>query len=152
MPESKDISTRILRHMRQKDYRPQRVKRLAKTMGVEESELDSFRQAVKTLMKAGRVVRGASNCVMLPDVSDVIVGQFRGNVRGFGFVVPEAPGDHGDLFIPPPATLNAMTGDTVSARITQRGKMSRHAGQMHAAAIGRLRHRDGVGRDVPHHG
>src|SRR4029079_13155190 len=45
---------------------------------------------------------------------------FRGHARGFGFVVPESPVEHGDLFIPPGASLNAITGDIVAARITKK--------------------------------
>ncbi len=122
MPDPDKISGRILRHVRSKDYQPQRMRKLARSIGVEETEYAAFRAAVKALMKAGRVVRGSSNCVMLPEAAGVIVGTFRGNARGFGFVVPEPPTDHGDLFIPPDATLDAITGDTVAARITRRGK------------------------------
>ena len=91
-------------------------------MGVEHKEYGAFRAAVKELMKAGRVIRGGDNCVVLPDASSIIVGSFRGNARGFGFVVPELPTDHGDLYIPAGATLDAITGDTVAARITRRGE------------------------------
>jgi len=108
--------------MSQKDYRPLRPRRLARSIGVEEEEYGEFRAAVKALMKAGRVVLGGSNCLMLPSAVGVIVGTFRGNARGFGFVVPDSPTDHGDLFIPPDATSGAITGDTVEAQITRRGK------------------------------
>ena len=50
----------------------------------------------------------------------VITDKFSGQSKGFGFVVPDSPTDHGDLFIPPPATGGAITGDTVAARITRR--------------------------------
>lgn len=102
-------------------------------MGVEQSEYAAFREAVRTLMKEGRVVRGGGDRVMLPDAVDVIVGSFRGHQRGFGFVVPSSPTDHGDLFIPPGKSLDAITGDTVAARITRRGKrgdMSRVEGEI----------------------
>jgi ribonuclease R len=122
MTQFDDISARILRHLSGKDYRPQHVQGLASEMGVEESRYDDFRSAVKELMRAGRVIRGGGNCVMLPSGSDQIIGSFRGHARGFGFVVPDAPSDHEDLFIPPGATRTALTGDTVLARITRRGK------------------------------
>ena len=92
-------------------------------MGIQEVEYPAFREAVKTLMKAGRVVLGGGNSILpSPQASGRIEGIFRGNPRGFGFVVPESPTEHGDLFIPPPATLGALTGDRVLARITRRGK------------------------------
>ncbi len=117
-----DLTGRILQHVSRKDYRPQRVRRLAQSIGIDEGEYGEFRTAVKSLMKAGRVMLGGSNCVMLPSAVGVIIGAFRGNQRGFGFVVPANPTDHGDLFIPPGSTGGAITGDTVEARITRRGK------------------------------
>lgn len=121
-PDSDNISARIVRHLGRKDYRPQRVRKLARSMGVAENEYGAFRAAVKALMQAGRVVLGGGNCLMLSDAANVIVGTFRGNQRGFGFVTPDSPGDHADLYIPREATRGAITGDTVVARVTRRGK------------------------------
>lgn len=122
-PEPNNLSTRILRHLGQKDYRPQKARKVARALGVEEEEYGSFRSAVKELMHAGRVVLGGGNNLMLPAAgTGTIVGSFRGHVRGFGFVVPDSPVEHADLFIPPNATRGAITGDTVAARITRRSK------------------------------
>jgi len=112
-----DISARILREISRKDYRPQGAGGLARSMGLPEEEHAEFRAAVKDLMRAGRVVYGGDNCIMLPEAKESVVGIFRGHARGFGFVVPDSPSDHGDLFIPPGATLEAITGDTVVARV-----------------------------------
>ncbi len=106
--------------MGDKTYRPVQLRRLAQTIGVHEHEFNEFRIAVKTLMKAGRIVLGANEAVMLPEGAKTIVGRFRGHARGFGFVIPESPAEHGDLFIPPGATGTAITGDIVAARITRR--------------------------------
>jgi ribonuclease R len=122
-PEDNSLPARILKHLGRKDYHPQRPRRLARVMGIEEEEYGSFRTAVKELMHAGRVVLSGGNNLMLPAAgAGAIVGNFRGHVRGFGFVVPDSPAAHGDLFIPPGATMGAITGDTVAARITRRGK------------------------------
>lgn len=120
--KTSDISRRILQYVSGKQYRPERMKRLARSMGVESGEMPAFRAAVKELMKAGRVVLGGRNQIMPPPGPGLIIGRYRGHDRGFGFVVPENPTEHGDLFIPPGASLNAITGDTVAARITRRGK------------------------------
>jgi len=73
------------------------------------------------------VVIGAGNLVSLPALSGRIVGTFRANPKGFGFVTPLEPHAHGDLFIPPNVTAGAMTGDIVAATVTKKGK---RAGQM----------------------
>ncbi|MHC4718780.1 MAG: ribonuclease R family protein, partial [Planctomycetota bacterium] len=41
---------------------------------------------------------------------------------GFGFVTPDTPNTHGDLYVPEGETADAMTGDTVIARVLKRGK------------------------------
>ena len=56
----------------------------------------------------------------LPDARDGVVGLFRKHQRGFGFVIPAAAGECGDVFIPPGAGRDAISGDTVAARITRR--------------------------------
>ncbi|MCL2329931.1 MAG: ribonuclease R [Phycisphaerae bacterium] len=119
---SADISNRIIEHLRNEQYRPQRMRKLASEMGVDWAEYSAFRMAVKALMRAGRVVLGGNNQLMIPTSSGLIIGRYRGHERGFGFLIPDSPTEHGDLFIPPGASLNAITGDTVAARITRRGK------------------------------
>ena len=120
--QPEDMSRRILEYVSSKQYRPEHMQRLARSLGIDQTEYSVFREAVKELMRAGRVVIGGNNQIMLPDRPGLIIGRYRGHDRGFGFLVPESPTEHGDLFIPPGASLNAITGDTVAARITRRGK------------------------------
>lgn len=120
--ESDDLSDRILRHVGSRAYRPEKVRKLANSMGIDWSQYSAFRSEVKALMRAGRVVLGGNNQVMLPQTPGPIIGRYRGHERGFGFVIPDSPVEHGDLFIPPGASLNAITGDRVAARITRKGK------------------------------
>jgi ribonuclease R len=100
---------------------------LAKALGVSSEDYPQFKLAFEELHRAGHVVIGAKNLVSLPPLSGRIIGTFRANPRGFGFVTPLEPNSHGDLFIPPSATAEAMTGDIVAAKVVQRGK---RAGQM----------------------
>ncbi|OHB58319.1 MAG: ribonuclease R [Planctomycetes bacterium GWF2_50_10] len=103
---------------------PLKLHPLAKALGVEDDQFETFAAAFKELYQAGRVVIGAKNLISLPPPSSKMVGKFRSNPKGFGFVIPLEPNAQGDLFIPPGATMEAMTGDTVEARVTQRGKRS----------------------------
>jgi ribonuclease R len=121
------LANRILRHLAQQDYQPQKTRRLARTMGIADEEYGDFREAVKALMKTGRIVMGSASALTLPDPTRRVVGRFRSNPRGFGFVIPDAPDSHGDLFVPPGRTKGAVTGDTVAARVLKRG---RRAGRM----------------------
>jgi len=76
---------------------------------------------------------GEGNLIMLPASSSLIIGTFRANPKGFGFVTPLEPTAHGDLFVPEDASGGAMTGDTVAARVVRKGKRAgqpRYTGQV----------------------
>ena len=76
-------------------------------------------------MKAGRLVIGYGEAVTLPASLGRIEGVYRANPRGFGFVIPDDPSVHGDLFIPPGAALDAITGDVVRAEAVRKKKEGR---------------------------
>ena len=116
------FAERILRFIQAKGYRPRQLHELAEAMGVGEAEQGDFHGACKALMKTGRVVLGTRNALMLPAPPGKIVGTFRGNDRGFGFVIPDTPNSHGDLYVPRGQTGDAITGDTVVAGVHRRGK------------------------------
>src|SRR5690606_20216717 len=93
-------------------------------------EYHAFRDSLRELMHEGRVVLGARGAVVLPTQKqshDRIIGHYRHNRRGFGFVVPTDPTGHEDLFIPEGRNAGAMTGDIVSAQITSRGQRNGRA-------------------------
>ena len=120
------LPSRILTHLKSKGYRPERPRKLADDLRLQgEGQYPSFREALKELMREGRAVLGAGGTVMVPtqQVSrDTILGTYRHNRRGFGFVVPTDPQSHEDLFIPEGENGGALTGDTVRAKITSRGQ------------------------------
>jgi len=119
---SHDLTEKILQFIQAKGYSPRQIEDLALAMNLGAEEQGSFHDACKALMKSGRIVLGAGNALLLAEPPGRIVGIFRGNPRGFGFVVPEFPNAHGDLYIPAGATGGAITGDTVSAKVLKRGK------------------------------
>ena len=106
----------ILKYLASRDYRPMKPRQLARRMGVAEEEYGSFREGVKQLADSGRLVLGAKNALTLPEVADRVVGFYRANPRGFGFVIPETPNAHGDLFIPPGAEGGATGARCSPAR------------------------------------
>jgi ribonuclease R len=121
------LKKRILKLLTHADYEPVKLAQLARVLGVTSEDYPQFKEAFEQLRQAGHVVIGAGNLVNLPSLSGQIVGTFRANPKGFGFITPLEPHSHGDLFIPPSATAGAMTGDIVTAIVTKKGK---RAGQM----------------------
>ncbi len=125
MPEV--YKKRIIKLLKHQDYSPLKLQHLAKTLGVGSEDYQQFKLAFDELRHAGHVVIGTKNLITLPPVSGRITGTFRANPRGFGFVIPNEPNSHGDLFIPPKKTAEAMTGDIVVAKVSKKGK---RAGQI----------------------
>ncbi len=123
---AEQLHTRILSHLQSDRYRnrPQNPSGLADQLNLrEEHEVHAFRDALRELMHANRVVLGAGGAILLPGQSttrDEFVGTYRQNKRGFGFVIPTDPASHEDLFIPEGENVNALTGDIVRASITNR--------------------------------
>jgi ribonuclease R len=113
---------RILKFLKRDEYQPLKLAQLANALGVGEESFPEFKTAFEEMRQAGHVVIGAGNVIMLPSIAGQVVGRFRRNPKGFGFVCPLAPNAHGDLFIPPDGTGDAMTGDVVLAKVNHRGR------------------------------
>ncbi|MCE5328394.1 MAG: ribonuclease R [Planctomycetaceae bacterium] len=112
----------ILKFLSRRDYHPLKPRQLAHQMGVADVEYDAFREAIKTLRDDGRLVLGSGSALTLPAITDRVVGIFRANRRGFGFVIPDTPNAHGDLYVPAEAVGTARSGDRVVATAQRRGK------------------------------
>jgi len=121
MPEI--FKTRIFKLLKHNDYTPLKLAQLARAIGVDQENYPKFEQAFNELRQAGQVVIGAGNLVTLPPISGRIIGTFRANPKGFGFVIPLEPNLNGDLFIPHDATADAMTGDIVAAKVVKKDKI-----------------------------
>lgn len=65
---------------------------------------------------------GTDRAVGLPPIAAEIIGSFRANPKGFGFILPETVSREGDLFVPPGQTMEALTGDRVRAQVYKSGK------------------------------
>ena len=113
----KRFSRRILNHMADTRYEPRTIQQLAHDLNIPDDEFDLFRQAAEQLLEAGDIIRGSENTISLPPPGKVMIGNFRRHERGFGFIVPDELTEHGDLFVPPHQTMEAMTGDRVKARV-----------------------------------
>jgi len=127
------FKNQIIKLLKHADYEPLKLAQLAKTLDVGPQDYPQFKEAFDQLRQAGHVVVGARNLISLPALAGQIVGTFRANPRGFGFVIPLEPNSHGDLFIPPDATASAMTGDVVIAKVKRKGKRGgemRYSGQI----------------------
>jgi ribonuclease R len=114
------FTKRLMSHIQHQAYEPSDVETLARDLGVAEDELDEFGKAVQQLAAAGQVVWGDDDQVTLPPIGRELIGVFKRNPKGFGFVIPKQANAHGDLFVPAHQTLDAMSGDVVRAAVIKK--------------------------------
>jgi len=120
------FKNRIINLLKHSDYTPLKTRQLAAALDVSKQNYSQFKTAVEQLRNSGRVIIASNNLVTLPYPSGRIIGKFRANQKGFGFVVPLETNSHGDLFIPPNNTADAMTGDIVAAEVVHASGKSRY--------------------------
>ena len=119
------FTSRIIEHIADKRYMPRKTGDLASELSIPESDLEEFQRSVQRLVDEGQVLLLNTDTVALPPPGKEMVGIFRLNQRGFGFIIPDSRVEHGDLFVPPGATGGAMTGDRVRAQVIhQKGRGS----------------------------
>jgi ribonuclease R len=115
---------RLIEHMKHDDYSPRRVVDVASDLGIEGAEVEEFAAAVAELTEQGLLHVDPQGFVMLPSLAKVaergdgfVIGSFRKNPRGFGFVEPEVAVREKSVFIPAEGTGDALSGDTVRIRL-----------------------------------
>jgi ribonuclease R len=127
------IKHRILSHVADRRYEPRQWRHLAHELGIPPEQHKDFQASVDELVEEGKVVLGAADTVVLPPPGAEVIGTFRKARGGFGFVVADSGAGHGDLFVPAPATLGALTGDKVRTAVTgrpRRGGAPRYEGRI----------------------
>ncbi len=118
--------SRLFAHLAHERYVPTNVAQLAADLEIEDPA--DFREAISTLATEGRLVVSDSGMVTLPsyaDLPNILEGEFRGTGKAFAFFRPDLAVREGDLFIPPGASGDAMTGDRVRVGVVddkQRGR------------------------------
>ena len=114
----------VLRHLSDRRYVPRQIRHLSRELGVAAEQYEQFRTSVQQLISEGQVVLGSTETIALPPPGPQMIGTFRLARGGFGFVTSETAG-HGDLFVPAPNTLDALTGDLVRAAVQPRPQRGR---------------------------
>ena len=120
--KSSSISDQILRLVKDRAYRPLELPALAERLEVSDKQYDDFQAQAEALHRQGKIIITEVQTVLPPEMRGQAIGIYRANQRGFGFVVPTSVTTHGDLYIPVGQQTNAITGDTVLARVLKKGQ------------------------------
>jgi ribonuclease R len=145
-----DLRQRIIEHVSAGRYKPEKPRQIARAIGAtDEDTYPVFRRTLRQMLDTGQLADGPKGTVVgaaaesrhqparkpaqvdsadapaapagdgkLP--RDVVIGPYRQNKRGFGFVMPTNPPKHEDLYIAEEDNAGAISGDIVKAKITGR--------------------------------
>ena len=128
MKESKDLQRLILDHVNSENYHPSKPRVIAKQLRLGQDAERLLKKAIKRLIKDGRLQWGPKHLVMKVSkkaARDEVIGVFRRNSAGFGFVTPEGSSvtDRSeDIYIPKTKTADAANLDKVRIRISRTHK------------------------------
>ncbi len=107
---------RLIAHLKHDSYTPSDIQTLIRDLRIDEADAEAFKEAVNDLAESGQLVLD-KNLVTLPPIGRELIGRFKRNAKGFGFIIPNDPNAHGDLFVPIGNTMDALTGDVVKAEV-----------------------------------
>lgn len=111
------IKSNIIDFMEEKLYKPMLKEELAVQFGIEGKEIKEFYKVLQDMEKEGIIIQTKNGRYGLVSRMNLIVGKLEGNVKGFGFLIPDDK-EIDDIFIPAEGTNGAMDGDRVVVKIT----------------------------------
>ena len=106
----------ILKFMSREDYVPMKAKEIAGIFMVPKNKYNNFKSILDKLEKEYKIQKNRKNKYSIIDENKYIKGTYRGNEKGYGFVIPENENME-DIFIPRGNNNNALNDDIVVAEI-----------------------------------
>ena len=106
----------ILKFMSREDYVPMKAKEIAGIFMVPKNQYNNFKSILDKLEKEYKIQKNRKNKYSIIDENKYIEGTYRGNEKGYGFVIPENE-EMEDIFIPRGNNNNALNEDIVVAEI-----------------------------------
>lgn len=114
-----DRREKVLAFICDEAYVPCTFADIAVLLSVPESDINILQNILDSLEEDGEIVRTRKKRYISAKSAGFVKGKFRGNQRGFGFVVSD---DGEDVFVPASSVGNAINGDTVLVSVTTRSK------------------------------
>src|SRR5206468_6908979 len=107
---------------------------IANKLGVSGSARVALRRTLRDLERAGEIARIRKNRYVLPAEADLVTGKLSLPPVGYGFLMPEKPGEP-DVFIAAENVGTAMHGDRVVARVSPEPPSTRIKGRREGRVI-----------------
>ncbi|NLS90928.1 MAG: ribonuclease R [Planctomycetaceae bacterium] len=135
-----ELTEAILQLVSRPQYRPAKPRVIAQRLGLPKAEVASAKKIIKKLIATGQLRYGANHLIQPAAAGETagepvragkqrgkrIVGPFRRNEAGFGFVRPRGvtrgeEGREADIYIPAKRTKDAANGDIVAVQLLPPG-------------------------------
>lgn len=104
-------------------------------------EKRKLKRFLREMVNDGNIVRTRKGLYGPVEEMNLVTGYFEAHRDGYGFVIPEKPGER-DIFVPAKATLGAMDNDRVVARLENRhrreGRIIRILERSHTRLVGTI--------------
>ncbi|RMG72830.1 MAG: ribonuclease R [Nitrospirae bacterium] len=141
--QDKDIVVKLLKRSR----RPLTFREIVTSLELSRAEARSLKKLLRRMLKEGSIIMTRRGRYGLPEEMRLVKGYFEAHRDGYGFVIPEEPGQR-DIFVPPHATLGAMEGDRVIVRVERErkreGRVLRILERAHKQVVGTLKVQRGL--------
>jgi ribonuclease R len=128
---------------------PLDLQALARTLKVKPAALDVLTRRLNAMQRDGQISADADGFYALADHSGFVAGKVSAHRDGFGFVVPDEPGE--DLFLSDKEMQKVLHGDRVLAKVIGTDRRGRQEGTIvevvaraNSHVIGRLLNENGV--------
>ncbi|PYK52052.1 MAG: ribonuclease R [Verrucomicrobia bacterium] len=128
------IREQVLALLARKDYRPLNKADIARELSLTGAQRNVVRNTLRELERAGVIARIRKNRYVLPAEADLVTGKLSIHQVGYGFLVPETPGEP-DVFIAAENIGTAMHGDRVVVRISRDAPYGRIKGRREGRVI-----------------
>src|SRR5437762_4228251 len=128
------IQQQVLALLARKNYRPLNKIDIARELGLIGTERVALRKSLRELERAGDIARIRKNRYVLPAEADLVTGKLLIHPAGYGFLIPETPGQP-DIFIAAENIGTAMHSDRVVARLSRDAPYDRIKGRREGRVI-----------------
>ncbi|MEJ2684781.1 MAG: ribonuclease R [Candidatus Sulfobium sp.] len=126
---------------REKTGKPLSFRELVRRLGLSKPEGRALKRVLREMLHEGEIVLTRKGLYGPAEDMDLITGYFEAHREGYGFVIPEKPGER-DIFVPRGASLGAMDNDRVIVRMESRrrrgGRIVRVLQRAQSRLVGRL--------------
>jgi ribonuclease R len=110
------LSENVRELLRSESNHPLSTREITSALNIPRNRIKTLKRILRDLVRSGDIFKTRRGCYGPVDKMNLLTGTFEAHRDGYGFLIPESPGEK-DVFVPPGRTLAAMSGDRVVVRI-----------------------------------